>query len=143
MSEQQQEQKNKEASKFDINYKSLVALLTGENLLRKSRIPIDDVAAAMAELVKDKKEAAIKTIKEDVTVLVDSYIAFQKFKREQEKAYEKVLEEKQKEFNIKAQSVFSKIDDLKSLERTYYDALAGASTPAAREGQIQSPPIED
>lgn len=131
-----QQEAGKEARKFENYYKKLVALLGGPTLIKKrGKLAKDDVLETMQELIKEKKEAKIAEIKQDVKNLIEDKIAYDDFKAAQQKAFEKIVEEKQKEFNKKAEAVFSKIDGIDELEAKYYAALKSASTPSGTTGQ--------
>lgn len=135
MSEQTQQPQDdsKVGKKFEQHMKSLTALLGGNTLLKTVRIGGDTINSAVEELLKEEKEKQAAEIKVGLKNLADEFIAFERFKKEKEKEFARLVTEKQKDFNKKAEAIFGRIDDLKNLAKTYYDALAGVSEePSSR-----------
>lgn len=128
----QQEDKGKEAKKFNDYFRKLTALLNGDSLLKKRpKVGKEDFSVAMAELVKEEKEALTLTVKSKIKALVQEKMKFDEFLVAEKKKFEKVVEEQQKEFNKKAEEVFSMIDGIEEMEKRYYDTFKNAAdTPS-------------
>ena len=132
----EQQDSAKETKEFHANCKKLIAILNGGSLLKPHRgLPRADLQRAMEELVKEEKEAKVQEIKTAAKELVKRHLEFDRFEREKRKEFEKALQEKQKEFNKESKSLFSKIDDLANIERSYYETLQRASTSPDSEPQ--------
>jgi hypothetical protein len=133
MSEEQQQEKGKEGKKYADNIQKLISLLSGEDLLTKSRIPNGDVQIAMAELVKEEKTARVSTIKEATKSLIKKKTEFDVFQKQERAKFERAVEDKQKEFNQEANKIFSMIEDIKQIEEDYLATLTSAATPPIDE----------
>src|SRR6267378_1265715 len=133
MSEEQQQEKGKEAKKYTENMAKLIAILSGDELLIKSRIPNGDIQTAMIELVKEEKAAKIITIKEDIKGIIKKKQEFDTFQKQKKQEFEKAIEDKQKEFNQEFNKIMSKIEDIKEIEENYLATLTNVATPPTQE----------
>ena len=134
--DQQQKDKQdagKEHQKFEASKKKLIAILSGEDLLRPGKVEKDAVTKAMEALVKEKKEAQIIDLKKEVGALIDSYIAFNKFQAEKKKEFEKAVGDKMKEYNKQASAIFAKMEGIEQLEKDYAKALGAVGTTSVAD----------
>jgi len=124
-----QQENTKEGKKYTENINKLVALLNGDMLLTRSRMPNSEVFTAMQELVAEEKATRIAAIKEDVRLLIKKKMEFDTFQKQERAKFEKAVEDKQKEFNNEVNKIFSKIEDIKEMEENYLATLTSAATP--------------
>jgi hypothetical protein len=133
--EDQQQEAGKELKKFEKFKRQLVALVGGETPLRKrAKASKDVVQQAMEILLSEKKAAKIKEVKDGAEALCEKYIAFMEFKSQKEKEFAKAVEEKMKEFNKEAETLFGKLEGIDQMEKTYLEALQGATTGGVKTG---------
>lgn len=131
-SENQQNQKE-DSGKIEKNYQNvfqkLVAIVGGEQNLRPTKRVKRDVLSKVVEgLLKDQREKAEADIKDGLSKLLDKHVQLQKAIAEKEKEFNKLKEDKKKEFTQEANNLFGKLADLDQLEADYKTAL-GAATP--------------
>lgn len=118
---------NKVQKTFDANMSKLVALLGGEkNLKPTGKVAQDAVAKVVEELLKDKQDAAVKSIKEGIANLIETHIKLKKELIAKRKELDKLEQDKMTEFNKVAKDIFDKIDGIGELEKQYYDSLRAA-----------------
>lgn len=122
--ENKQEQNDKVSKNYDASINKLVAILGGkEKLLPDTKISKDAVSSVVTELLKEKKEATIKEVKEGLSKLLEQNIALAKATKEKEKELEQLKLSKKKEFVDAANKLFNKIEGLVDLEKSYYEGL--------------------
>lgn len=127
MSDEKQPEEGKESKKYTDNINKLVALLNGNDLLTRSRMPNGEVFTAMQELVKEEKAFRIATVKEDIKILIKKKMEFDTLHKQKKAEFEKAIEEAQKSFNQEANKIFSKIEDIKEIEEKYLATLTSTS----------------
>lgn len=103
--------------------KKLVALLGGSNNLKKVSIPNDGLGDIVKDLLKDRREAFIKDFKEKAIKLLDSKLAFDKETRVAEEQFKNTVISKKKEFSDKMKEVFSMVENMQEVEKSYYSSL--------------------
>jgi hypothetical protein len=130
-----QEDNNKVTKEFDKNLKTLVAIVGGnKNIYPTKKVSKDSLTTIVQGLLKDRKEDAEKLIKADLTAILDKKVALDKEIKAKEDELNKLKMAKYKEFNEAIKKVLSRIDDINSLEKEYYDSLNSSdSIKASKE----------
>jgi len=132
--QQQGEDSNKVAKKYEDNIKKLTALLGGTAALKKTKVPNDTVGELVTELLQEDQEAAGKVLKEKIKGLVTKYISFNKEAAKLRKELEGKISAGQKDFNAAVQEVFNEIENIGAIEQNYYNTLrAVANTTPSTE----------
>jgi hypothetical protein len=129
--ENQQQDNQKEAKKFDANLRKLVALMGGTQTFKKEKVGKDDLSTLIVELTKEKKEGLFKEFKEKANNLVEKKRAFDKMVVEEEKKFQKIILDKKKEFNKEMEGIFGIVDRIDLIEKEYYDTLTSTAIPIA------------
>ena len=115
---------DKISKKFDANFKKLVALFKSDKPLKGGKkIPKDEAAIVIDELLKERKEKAIAEFKVKASAAIDNIIKFNKEKVEAEKQFKKTIQDKKAESNKVMEDVFSIIEGLDVMEKEYWDAF--------------------
>lgn len=124
----EQEELGKIGKQFESNMKKLTAVLQGESLYKAPKVVGDeDLTKAIVAIAKEEKEEKLKEFVEGVRTLIKDKRAFDKFQKEKKKEFEKAVEDKQKSFNDSANKLFGLMDDIKSIEESYYNTMSGKS----------------
>ena len=131
-----QQNQKEDAGKIEKNYQNvfqkLVAIVGGEQNLRPTKKIKGDILSKVVEgLLKDQREKAEADIKDGLSKLLEKHVQLQKAISEKEKEFNKLKEDKKKEFTQEANNLFGKLADLDQLEADYKIAL-GAASPEAK-----------
>jgi hypothetical protein len=118
------EQQNDKVSKqFDANFKKLVALLGGEKNLKKVNVPNDELGSVVEDLLKERREDFIKDFKTKAKGLLDKKIDFDKEVKKAEEQLRNTVIAKKKEFSEKMKEVFSMVENMQEVEKSYYQSM--------------------
>ncbi len=118
------EQQNDKVSKqFDANFKKLIALLGGEKNLKKVNVPNDELGSVVEDLLKERREEFIKDFKSKAKAVLDKKIEFDKEVRKAEEALKNTVIAKKKEFSEKMKEVFSMVENIQEIEKSYYQSM--------------------
>jgi hypothetical protein len=126
MSNEQQQQSNdnsKVIKQYEATLKKLVAVIGGAPLAPASKIPVGVLGEVIDELFKEDRETLGKELKEGVRNLLKQKVEMDKAFKQKEDELAKLKIEKYKEFNKASNHVFSKIENLGTIEAQYYAAL--------------------
>lgn len=126
----QQEGQDKIEKSFNANIRKLIGLMKGEKNIKKGKVSKDEVAGVVDELIKERKEAALKKFKEDAIALLDQKVEFDKEVRKLEDELKNKVNAKKKEFTEKMQNLFKQVDSIEAIEKSYYSSLGGDSANA-------------
>jgi len=121
-----QEGGDKVAKQYDANFKKLVALMNGEKNMRKTKVPNNEIGQVVAELIKEKKDAAIKAFKDQAILLLDKKVEFDKEIKKLEDEFKNKVNGKKKEFTEEMQKLFKTVENIESIEKSYYASLGTA-----------------
>lgn len=121
--EAQQQDAGKEAKKFEKNFKTMVALINGDTLLKRTKVKKDDLSTAMEELAKEEKDSAIISIKEKIKALIKEKRDYDAFLAQKEKELQKAVDEKRKAFNKQMEAILQDVENVKSIEDAYYRSI--------------------
>ena len=114
---------NDVTKKFDANEAKLISLLKGNKGFAKVKLSNKEVTDLVEELIKEKREENAILFKQKAKALIDSKIQFEKFVQQKEKEFQEAVTEKLKEFNKEMESVFSLVEDIEELRKTYEATL--------------------
>ena len=128
--ENQQDNNDKVSKEYEKNFKKFVALLGGEANLKKVSVPNDSIGDVVKELLKERREEFIETFKQDTKDLLDKKIAFDKEVRAAEEQLKKTVTEKKKAFSEAMKKVFTMVEKIDQVEKSYYENLKGTSEVA-------------
>ncbi len=117
--EQQNQDGDKVAKKFDQNIKKLVALFNGEKAFKKTKVGNSEVSGIIAELTKERKESFIKDFKERAGKLLTSKVEFDKFVTTKQKELDQAISNKKKEFNKEMDDCFQIVENIDNLQKDY------------------------
>lgn len=126
--QQQGEDKNKEAKKFSKNFKRLVGLFSGETIFKRNTLDSTQVTQALEKLVKEDRENLEKEFIEGARKLIKRKRDFDAFEKAEREKMDKAVLEKKKEFNKEMESLFSLVDKIENIEKSYYETLTDLST---------------
>lgn len=126
-----QENSNKVAVEFKHTISKLVAILGSEKPLRPSKkVKFDDLSTIVEDLLAEEKAANKKEISDQLKGLLKGYTDLKSEVRKKAAELEKLEQEKMKEFNKAAKSLFERVEQLDEKAKNYYEGLAAASKPA-------------
>ena len=111
-------------NQFETTIKKLTAILGGkENLTQSEKLPNDAISEMVTSLLQEEKERKSTEFKTELKNLLNKYVSMTKEVESKKKELEKLENTKRKEFVDAANLVFSKVDDLASLEKSFYDSI--------------------
>lgn len=142
MSEEQQDS-GKEEKKYKENLSKLVALLNGDDLLSKSKIPNSEVYQAMQELAKEEKAEKVLVIKEAAKKIIRAKKEFDAFRRQSEADLKKAIDEQQKKFNQEANKLFAMVENIKEMEEDYLRTLTSTAFEESSSISHTIPPVNE
>lgn len=149
---EQQQDGSKVSKKFEDNKAILIGILQGDikTLMGGTQLENPEIQAAIEELLKEKKEALAKEVKDSVSKLLTEYLEFERFQKEKEQEFKKAISERMKKFNSDCDAIFNKIKGFKSLSSDYYRGLRAVSSLHEDEDgatgsstQTPDPPAEE
>ena len=130
MSDEQKDQNQGDSGKVEKRFKAdlsfVTAVIGGENMFAPTKLVPDEVKSAMAELAKEEKEAAIKSLKEKAVAIIKKKREYDSNRKKLLDDFKKKDEENMKEFSKEVDGLRKGIDNIKELEKSYYDALSSA-----------------
>lgn len=130
MNDEHNENTDKLDKKFQAVITKLVAVVGGKEKLRlPKKVGNDQVAELVRELFKDEEEALLLQVKNDLRETLKKYAEMEKAFRDKEQELEKLKAEKKKDFVKTVEGLFNKIENIGTIEATYYQGLAEAITP--------------
>ncbi|MEM4711292.1 MAG: hypothetical protein QXL18_05080 [Candidatus Woesearchaeota archaeon] len=120
---QQNNQENKIEKEFNSNFKKLVALMGGEQSFQKNKVPNDEIGSIVKELLKEKREKIITEFKTKAIELLDKKLEFDKEVKKIEEEFKNKITNKKKEFNDKMKELFSLVEKIDEIEKSYYNSI--------------------
>jgi hypothetical protein len=114
-----QESNDKIDNQFKNNMKTLVALLKGDNLLKKTKVLNSSIDGIIEELTKERTDRMAIAFKEKATAAIDKIIAFNSFAKQQEEAMKKAINDKKKELNGELNNLFKDVENIQELQKSY------------------------
>lgn len=118
---------DKTSKQYEQNIKRLVALIGGKENFPKSTIPSNEVSDIVIALLADRKKARIEEFKKKANEILDKKVEFDKIVRKEEQEFKNKVNAKKKEFNDELVKLFAFVDDIKTLEESYYKTISGAA----------------
>ena len=118
-----QQEGDKVSKQFDQNFKKLISLLGGESAFKKPTVPNSEVGGIVEELIKEKREEVIKQFKEGAKNLLNKKIEFDKECKKAEVQLKNTIIAKKKEFSDEMKKVFSLVENMQEIEKSYYSSI--------------------
>jgi hypothetical protein len=114
---------DKISKQFDANFRKLVAIMGGTKNLKKVSVPSGDVGTIVDELLKERRDDKIKEFKVKAKEILEKKLDFDKNVRKAEEELKNTVNAKKKEFTEEMQKLFSFVDDIGAVEKSYYQSL--------------------
>lgn len=132
-----QQDAGKVEKKFQNDLSFVTAVIGGKEMFAPTKLVPDEVRTAMAELAKEEKEAAIKALKDKAVAIIKKKREYDSNRKKLLDEFKKKDEENMKEFSKEVDGLRKGIDNIKELEKSYYDALSSADrgVPGDLEGE--------
>jgi len=125
---QDQQNPDKIKKSFEKTIKQLSEILGSEKaLLPSNKVPKSELEGIVAELLKEEKEKNAKEITEQLRGLLKGYSDLKASIKAKEKELEKLGQEKMKEFNKAAQTLFDRVESMKQKEEEFKAGLSDAT----------------
>ena len=124
---QDQNTGGKEHQKFEQTVEKIMALLQGDQSVFKNKVQNSRVDELVGTLTAKRRAKAEEDFVNEFDGLLDTYVAFQKDLAQRKQAFEKATEEKEKEFNTKANAIFGKLQDVGGYYALYKQGLVKAT----------------
>ncbi len=119
-----QEKEESKVSKFEEELKKLNSLLKGDkNIFNINKIENSTIGDIVEELTKERVDRTKIEFKNKLNNLLDKKLTFDKFKQEEENKFKKAVEEKEKEFLKELKELFTMVEDINELHKSYTDSL--------------------
>lgn len=119
----QQQDNGKIEKKYEQTLSKLIILFRKKKLPTSKRIPNGDIASVVDELLAERKDEELKLFKKEAGELLDSKVELDKFIKAKEEEFRKAVVAKKKEWNEKADKVFSRIENIDQLQKDYAVSL--------------------
>jgi hypothetical protein len=130
----EKDQNNKEEKKFQASLKKLVAVVGDPKKLKLPKaIPNDSVSGVVKELFADEEKELLVVVKGELRDTLKKYAEMEREFKQKEDELAKLKVAKKKEFRVKVEGLFSKIENIGELEKSYYNGLTTALEPT-KEG---------
>lgn len=131
--ETQQQGEDKISKQFEANFRKLVAIMGGAKNLKKVSVPSGDVGTIVEDLLKESREEKIKEFKAKAKEILTKKLEFDKACKKAEDEYKNAVNTKKKEFSEELQKLFSFVDDIGAVEKSYYASLKELTGPGPEE----------
>ena len=130
--ETQEQTLGKESQKIQDNYKkamdNLVAIFRGEaNLAINKKIPNSEVDNLIQEVLQEEVDAKKANFKERAKKLLKSKVEYEQFIKQKEQEFQKVKDEKTKEFTKEANELIGIVESIGTLQQQYLESLTATS----------------
>lgn len=127
----QQEQNDKITKNYNAAIEKLAKVLGGEeNLAAPKKIGHDALAKVTNTLLKDRREKAVKEVETDLAIILDKKLALDKEIKQKQDEFEKLKQQKMKEFTEAVNKVFAKVENIDKLGDDYLNILKGVGGEA-------------
>lgn len=113
--QQQGQDNNKEAKKYEQNFKKFMLLFGNDQSVFKNKIPNSQVQIAVDEMLKENREDAVKSFKTKGKALLIKKVEFDKFQKQKQAEFDKAILEKKKELNKEFEALFNEIENVDKL----------------------------
>lgn len=114
---------DKVSKQFDANLRKLVAIMGGQKNMKKVSVPSDEVGDVVEELLKERRAEKVQEFKAKAKEILEKKLEFDKAVRKAEDELKNTVNTKKKEFSEEMQKLFSFVDDIGSVEKSYYQSL--------------------
>ena len=114
---------DKVSKQFDANLRKLVAIMGGQKNMKKVSVPSDEVGDVVEELLKERRDEKVKEFKAKAKEILEKKLEFDKAVKKAEDDLKNTVNAKKKEFSEEMQKLFSFVDDIGSVEKSYYQSL--------------------
>jgi hypothetical protein len=114
---------DKISKQFEANFRKLVAIMGGAKNMKKVSVPSGDVGTIVDELLNERREEKIKEFKTKAKEILEKKLEFDKNVRKAEDELKNTVNAKKKEFSEEMQKLFSFVDDIGAVEKSYYQSL--------------------
>ncbi len=130
--ETQEQVLGKESQKVQDNYKkamsNLVAIFKGESKLETSKkIPNSEIDSLIQEVLQEEVDTKKADFKERAKKLLKSKVAYEQFIKQKEQEFQKVKDEKTKEFTKEANELIGIVESIGTLQQQYLESLTATS----------------
>ena len=130
--ETQEQTLGKESQKIQDSYKkamdNLVAIFRGEaNLATNKKIPNSEVDNLIQEVLQEEVDAKKANFKERAKKLLKSKVEYEQFIKQKEQEFQKVKDEKTKEFTKEANELIGIVESIGTLQQQYLESLTATS----------------
>ena len=130
--ETQEQVLGKESQKVQNNYKkamsNLVAIFKGESKLETSKkIPNSEIDSLIQEVLQEEVDTKKADFKERAKKLLKSKVAYEQFIKQKEQEFQKVKDEKTKEFTKEANELIGIVESIGTLQQQYLESLTATS----------------
>lgn len=128
-SPEQQNDKVEKAYQSTVQKLSAILDMPLKDAVKKGKkVQRDAVANLVAGMFKEQQEATVKEVVEGLKTNLENFVKMNQEIGKKEKELEKLKVDQKKAFNESCKKLFDKIEGLPELEKTYVDALKGATT---------------
>ena len=107
---------------------NLVAIFKGESKLETSKkIPNSEIDSLIQEVLQEEVDTKKADFKERAKKLLKSKVAYEQFIKQKEQEFQKVKDEKTKEFTKEANELIGIVESIGTLQQQYLESLTATS----------------
>lgn len=134
--EQQQSANGKKVlEKFNESMKKMEAIMGNPNWFKPTKkVSKDAIPSIITNMAEKKKAALIESVETALVNVIEEKQKFDKIRAEKEAAFQKAVIEEMQKLLVKLDAVFAMVDQIGSIEQSYYSALKGIVNP-----KVESP----
>jgi len=132
---QKKEEQGKIRKKFESALSNFTLVIGGVSLFKPTKLLPAQVQEAIKELAAEETKAAVEKFKADAKALIQEKRDHDRHVAQLRKDFEKKEEESMKKFAEKADALNKTLDNIRGIEKGYYDTLISAAgiTPVEEE----------
>ena len=139
---EEQSSQDKIGKAFEANFLKLVALMGGKANLKKPSIPNDEVGDIITDLLNEERVAVIDKFKADAKSLLKAKLEFDKECRKAQEDYTNTVNTKKKEFTEKMVNLFKMLENINTIEASYYSSMKEVKETVAEAPKTDEPKAE-
>lgn len=143
MPDEVKQEEGKVTKKFEADLSFMTAVLGGGELFKPSKLISDELRQAINELAKEEKERAIKAVKEKTISIIARKTEHDREVAKLKKEFKNKEEESMKKFSQEVDLLKKDLEDIRGIEKKYYDALTSAEKGVSSISDDVDKPISE
>lgn len=119
----QQQESGKVKKKFEESKRKLEAIMGNPTWFKQPKVGKAQLPALLERMALAKQEDLFKKFETAAGALIEEKLAYDKAVKQKEAEFNKAVEDKMKDFQVKMDALFALIDQIDGITSDYYGAL--------------------